>query len=71
MTCNKMTEQWVPRGYHGSMRPIRCGNTTISGDRAICPDCQKDDNRMADIRRQERNIAADNAASHSAGWGDW
>ena len=69
--CDKMTEQWVPRGYGGSMRPIKCGNTTIHGDRAVCDDCANDPRRMAEIERQEANIRADNWAAHSAGWGDF
>ena len=69
--CSNMTEQWVPSGYHGSMRPIRCGNTTIHGGRAICDQCAKSEDRMAEINRQEANVEADNAWAHSAGWGDF
>jgi len=71
MSCNNMTEQWVPRGHHGSMRPIKCGNTTIHGDRAICDSCRNDKRKMAEIERQEANSRADNAWAHSAGWGDF
>lgn len=71
MSCTNTTEQWVPRGYHGSMRPIRCGYTMYNGDRAICEKCRSDKGRMAEIERQERNAAADNEWAHSAGWGDY
>jgi len=69
--CDNMTEQWVPRGYHGSMRPIKCGNTTVTGGRAICDDCLSDPAQMREINRQEATIKADNEASRSAGWGEW
>jgi len=71
MTCNNTFEMWVPKGYHGSLRPIKCGNTMYNGDRAICDECRGDADRMADINRQEANIKADNEWSHSAGGGDW
>ena len=61
MACNNMTEQWVPRGYHGSMRPIKCGNTTIHGGRAICDQCANDPAKMAAI---ERLLLPEKSASH-------
>ena len=71
MACENMTTQFVPRGISGSNRPIRCGNTTIHGTRAICDECRNDKRKMAEIERQERNSEADNAWAHSAGWGDF
>jgi len=71
MACNNVFEQWVPKGYHGSLRPIKCGNTMYNGDRAVCDECLANKGRMAEINRQEANIKADNEWSHSAGWGDW
>jgi len=71
MTCSNMTEQWVPRGHGGSLQPIKCGNTNIYGDRAICDECSSNKDRMAEIERQEANIKADNDWAHSAGWGDF
>ena len=69
--CDNMTEQWVPSGYHGSMRPIKCGNTNIHGGRAICDECLDDPAKMAEIDRQEANIKAILYPLNSAGWGDW
>lgn len=71
MTCNNMTTQTIPKGWDYVVRPIKCGNTTIHGTRAICDECRNNRDRMADIERQEANIEADNAWARSAGYGEY
>lgn len=71
MTCNNMTTQYVQKGWDYVERPIKCGNTRVDGSRAICDSCANDKAKMAEIERQEANIAADNAWAKSAGWGEF
>lgn len=42
MGCGNMSEQYVPKGFGGSMRPIACGNTDIHGNQHICNKCQEE-----------------------------
>ena len=70
--CNNKVSFWVARHVHGYREmQVTCGRTDPWGGRAICDACASDASTMAEIERQEAAIAADNAASQSAGWGDW
>jgi len=71
MTCKNQVSYYVPRGFDVRETFVKCGNTDPHGERAICDDCASDPRKMATIKRQEENIAADNAWAHSAGWGDF
>ncbi len=39
--CDNMTTQMIPKGWDYVERPIKCGNTTIHGDTALCSECMK------------------------------
>lgn len=71
--CTNHVSYWFQRSWSRQPREyfVRCGNTDPYGGRAICDTCSSDPATMAEIDRHERTIAEDNAASHSAGWGDW
>ena len=69
--CDNKVSFWVPRGYVYRETFVQCGRTDPWGGRAVCDDCASDPVISADIERQEAIIAADNAASRSAGFGDW
>lgn len=69
--CKNRVTLYVPRGY--DYRPVeyRCGNTGPHGERVICDECADSRSKMEEIKRQEENIAADNAWAASAGWGEF
>jgi hypothetical protein len=69
--CENKVGFWVPRGYDYRETWVKCGRTDPWGGRAVCDTCASDPAIAADIERAEATIAADNAASRSAGWGDW
>ena len=69
--CDKMVDQYVPKGWDYVNRPVKCGNTLVTGDRAICDDCRADRGKMANIERQQANADADNEWARSAGWGEF
>ena len=69
--CDNMVDQWVPKGWDYVNRPVKCGNTLMNGERAVCDECANDEATMRRINRQEECVRLDNEASHSAGWGDW
>mgnify|MGYP003120198513 CR=1 FL=1 len=72
MSCkhNGTETYYVPRGYSYRKIQVRCGNTSPYGDRAVCEKCAADPAEIRRIERHEENIAADNAALRSAGWGE-
>lgn len=67
--CETRVSYWIPKGGSHKEYFVRCGNTDPYGGRAVCDECE--DRHGERIAAEERAIAADNAASHSAGWGDW
>ena len=69
--CENKVGFWVARGHTYRETWVTCGRTDPWGHRAICDTCAQDPAIMADIEAHEESIAADNAASRSAGWGDW
>lgn len=69
--CDNMVDQYVPKGWDYVNRPVKCGNTLVTGDRAVCDTCANDPVIAERIRVQEENIAADNAWARSAGWGEF
>lgn len=69
--CNNRVLYHVPRGHDFRQFTVKCGNTDPFGGRAICEECLEDKDTMSAIERIERQIAYDNNASRSAGWGDW
>lgn len=69
--CNGYAVYYVPRGYSHREVRVACGTTDPYGDRAVCDDCLNNAAEMAKIDAAEEIIAADNAASRAAGWGDW
>lgn len=70
--CENKVGFWVAGNRFGYREvQVKCGRTDPWGGRAVCDDCAQDPATMADIERHEESIAADNAASRSAGWGDW
>ncbi len=71
MTCQNKVSYYVPHGWAARETLVKCGNTDPQGERAICDQCASNPAKMAMIKRQEENIAADNAWAHSAGWGDF
>ena len=71
MACQNFETYYIPRGYDYKEVNTRCGNTKTDGSRAICDQCADDPKIMADIERQEENVAADNAWAKSAGWGEF
>jgi len=72
MTCRNKVEFWVPTsdGWNYREVQVRCGNTDPHGGRAICWVCREDKAEMQRIQQHEENVAADNAALKSAGWGE-
>ena len=70
MTCLNYETIWVERGYDYREVKVRCGNTDPHGGRAICDTCRNDRAEMRRIKQHEENMAADNAALKSAGWGE-
>mgnify|MGYP003651750376 CR=1 FL=1 len=71
--CNNKVIFHVPFGrFLASVRETRvpCGQSDPWGGRAICDTCASDPVVMRSIRQHEENIAADNAALRSAGWGE-
>lgn len=69
--CENFETYYIPRGYDYREVKTRCGNTKADGSRAICEQCAADPQTMREIEALERRTEADNAWSHSAGWGDW
>ena len=69
--CENFETYYIPRGYDYRAVKTRCGTTKADGSRAICEQCAADPQTMREIEALERSIEADNAWSHSAGWGDW
>ena len=63
--CENTVTYYVPSGYDYKEVVGKCGNTGYDGERLICDDCANDPRKMAEIERQEADIAADNACSHS------
>jgi len=72
MSCkhNGTVTYWISCGWSGRETEVKCGNTNPYGDRAVCEKCAADPAEMRRIERHEENIAADNAALRSAGWGE-
>ena len=68
--CDEQVSYFVPRGYDHREVFVKCGHTDPHGGRAICETCEVDPAEMAEIERQEENMAADNAWLRSAGWGE-
>jgi len=69
MACDNKVTFYVPRGYSHRAVEVPCGRTDPWGGRAVCDTC--DELYGEQIAQEEAAIAADNAASRSAGWGDW
>ncbi len=70
MPCENKVTFYVPRGYDYRATEVRCGNTDPWGDRTICESCASNKSKMAEIKIQDDNTAADNAWLRSAGWGE-
>ena len=77
MTCENKVTFYVAQGrdygqggtdYRATEVP--CGNTDPWGDRAICGSCANNKSKMAEIKIQDNNTAADNAWLRSAGQGE-
>ncbi len=71
MMCDNTVTLYAPRGHDYKAYDIKCGNTDHNGDRAICDTCASDHAKMAEIKRHEANVKADNAWARSAGWGEY
>jgi len=71
MKCKNKVSYWVPRGYDYRETLVPCGGTDPHGGRAVCDECGSNAAKMAEIRRHEEDIEADNAWAHSAGYGDY
>jgi hypothetical protein len=56
--CENTVAYYVPKGYDYKEVFGKCGNTGYDGERLVCYDCSNDPRKMAEIERQERNIAA-------------
>ena len=69
--CDNRASYWVASGFSHKEITVPCGRTDPYGGVAICDKCADDKDAMAAIQARERLIEEDNAASHSAGWGDW
>ena len=69
--CDNTVTLYAPRGYDVQAYDIKCGNTDHNGNRAICDKCSADPDEMAEIKRHEANVEADNAWARSAGWGEF
>ena len=80
--CENTVSYYVPKGYFVWTNSKRenhepkevfgvCGQTGYDGQRLVCYDCSNDPRKMAEIERQEANIAADNAWARSAGRGEY
>jgi hypothetical protein len=69
--CENTVTYFIPKGYDYKEIFGKCGSTGYDGNRLICYDCERDPRKMAEIERQERNIAEDNAWARSAGWGEF
>ena len=71
MSCENKVSYYIARGFSYREVLVRCGLTDPYGERAICDCCASNPRKMAEIERHESDIAADNAAAKSAGWGEF
>lgn len=39
--CGTPVEVWVPKGWHGKLVTLKCGNTLPTGYPAQCPSCEE------------------------------
>ncbi len=69
--CENSVVYYAPSGWDYKEVHGICGQTGYDGSRLICHDCAEDPDKLAEIERQEANIAADNAWARSAGWGEY
>ena len=69
--CENSVVYYAPSGWDYKEGHGICGQTGYDGSRLICHDCAEDPDKLAEIERQEANIAADNAWARSAGWGEY
>ena len=66
MICKNKVSYWVPRGYDYRETLVDCGGTDPHGGRAICDKCASNPAKMAEIRRREEDIEADNYPTYNA-----
>ena len=69
--CQNKVSYWIPKGWDYKEAFVKCGNTDIHGNRAICDECLADAHKMETINRQERLASEDNATARAAGWGEF
>jgi hypothetical protein len=70
MKGDNLVTQYVERGFDYKPVEIKCGNTGVHGQRALCDKCQNDTELQNRLRVQDENTEADNAWLRSAGWGE-
>jgi len=70
MRCTNKVTQYIPKGYSYKEIQSPCGSTGIDGDRLLCDPCQNNRAKMAELRRHDANMEADNDWLRSAGWGE-
>ena len=70
MICNNEVSYQKEHGWGYKEVFVKCGNTDIYGNRAICEECENNPVIMESIRNHEKNIRADNEWLRSAGWGE-
>ena len=68
--CNNKVSQFVPSGYSYKSIEMKCGETSVEGERLICRDCESSAVIMAGIAQRKADMDADNQWLASAGWGE-